>query len=157
MAQETIGKRIARLRQECGWTQQSLAERLALSRVAVSHIEMDLSLPSERTITLLAGLFHLRPTELAAGTTYPPAKADRLPHLACCYTALEHQVGLLFNDLDWLARIQGLPGWHVFAQEIWDRWLGRLETARGEALDQAEKGLIARAGEALRLACRRPA
>jgi transcriptional regulator with XRE-family HTH domain len=56
---ESIGKRIARLRQERGWTQQDLATRLASSRVAVSHIEMDLIIPSERTVTLLAGLFKL--------------------------------------------------------------------------------------------------
>jgi len=68
-APEPIGKRIARLRAGRGWTQQSLAARLAISRVAVSHIEMELSYPSERTITLLAGWLKLPPHELVATRT----------------------------------------------------------------------------------------
>ena len=40
MQLETIGRRPARLRQEQGWTQQTLATRLAISRVTVSHFEM---------------------------------------------------------------------------------------------------------------------
>jgi len=43
---ETIGRRLARLRQEQGWTQKTLAAWLAISRVAVSHFEIDL--PAER-------------------------------------------------------------------------------------------------------------
>jgi transcriptional regulator with XRE-family HTH domain len=74
---ETIGKRIAFLRQKNNWTQASLASRLAMSRVAISHIEMDLTIPNERSITLMAGLFKLTPLELVDGTTYPKAKAER--------------------------------------------------------------------------------
>src|SRR5690606_3998637 len=47
---EVLGQRIARLRAQRGWTQQELAERLAASRVAVSHFEMGLAMPSERTV-----------------------------------------------------------------------------------------------------------
>src|SRR3954447_18468783 len=36
---ELLGKRVAALRAGLGWTQQDLADRLAISRVAVSHIE----------------------------------------------------------------------------------------------------------------------
>ena len=82
---ETIGRRIARLRQEQGWTQQTLAARLAISRVAVSHFEMDLTTPGERTTTLLAGILKLAPHDLVAGTTYPLAKSERLPEVACSY------------------------------------------------------------------------
>ncbi|MFN8566583.1 MAG: helix-turn-helix transcriptional regulator [Kouleothrix sp.] len=85
------GARIARLRAARGWTQEQLAERLAASRVAVSHFEMGLALPSERTVVLLAGLFKLEPHELVAGTSYPPAKAERLPAAACRYTEAEHR------------------------------------------------------------------
>ncbi|MCU0492932.1 MAG: helix-turn-helix domain-containing protein, partial [Chloroflexaceae bacterium] len=49
---ETFGARIARLRNARGWTQQELADHLAISRVAVSHIEAELSVPGERTVTL---------------------------------------------------------------------------------------------------------
>ena len=65
---ETIGQRIAQLRQANGWTQQALAERIAISRVAISHIEMDLTTPGERTIALLAGVFKLSPQALVADT-----------------------------------------------------------------------------------------
>ncbi len=83
---ETIGKRIVKLRQKDGLTQQSLADRLAISRVAISHIEMDLVIPSERSITLLAGIFKLTPATLVEGTTYPRAKAERLPEFTCLFT-----------------------------------------------------------------------
>src|SRR5882672_3185841 len=102
---ETLGKRIARLRAARGWTQEGLAERLAASRVAVSHFEMGLALPSERTVVLLAGLFCQEPHELVAGTSYPAAKAERLPPVACRYTELELQLALLRRDMEWVARV----------------------------------------------------
>jgi transcriptional regulator with XRE-family HTH domain len=63
---ESFGKRIAHLRQQRGWT-RTLAKRLAVSRVAVSHIEMGLSIPSERTVVLLAGLFDTEPHLFGGG------------------------------------------------------------------------------------------
>ena len=53
--------------------------RLGVSRTAVSHTEAGLSIPGERTVALLAGLFGMEPHELVAGTDYPSAKAERLP------------------------------------------------------------------------------
>jgi len=76
---ESFGKRIARLRQQRGWTQERLAERLAVSRVAVSHIEMGLSIPSERTVVLLAGLFDTEPHLLVAGSNYPTPNVIAYP------------------------------------------------------------------------------
>lgn len=104
---ESLGARIARLRAVCGWTQEQLAVRLAASRVAVSHFELGLALPSERTVLLLAGLFKLSPHELVAGTSYPAAKADRLPATVCRYTEAEHQLALLQRDVTWAARLGG--------------------------------------------------
>lgn len=101
----TLGKRIACLRVQCGWTQEELAERTALSRVAISHFEAGLSMPSERTIVLLAGLFKLEPYELIEHTDYPTAKADRLPPVACRYTEMEFQIALLQRDLWWLQQV----------------------------------------------------
>jgi transcriptional regulator with XRE-family HTH domain len=126
MMEETIGKRIARLRQAYGYTQEQLAERVAVSRVAVSHIEMDISLPGERTVTLMAGVFKCLPTELVANTTYPLAKAERLPAFACCYTEVEYQLGLLENDLAWLERVKDLGCYGRFAAEIRHDWLPKL-------------------------------
>lgn len=156
---ETIGKRIARLRQGHGWTQQTLSERLAISRVAVSHIEMDLSTPSERTITLLAGLFKISPYALVEGTTYPQAKVERLPYTACCYTQLEMELALLEKDLVWIRRLEGTPPWKECAKEIWQTWHPRLTdwtdhtSANWRPLDEQEQKNLREAQQELILAC----
>ncbi len=98
----SLGQRISVLRAERGWTQQQLADRLGISRVAVSHLETDLNTPSERTVAILAGLFRLEPHDLVAGTSYPMAKADRLPLVVARWTEVEHQLALLARDLEWL-------------------------------------------------------
>lgn len=151
--EETIGARIARLRQEAGWTQQALAERAAVSRVAISHIEMDLSTPSERTITLLAGLFKLEPQALVEGTTYPRAKAERLPFVACCYTALELQLALLERDIAWLQRLDGSLQRERLAGEALQTWLPRLAQWRLEALEPEAEAALGDARRALQAAC----
>lgn len=58
-----------------------------------------MSTPGERTVTLLAGLFKLEPHELVAGSSYPEAKAERLPLVACRYTEVELQLRLFENDV----------------------------------------------------------
>jgi transcriptional regulator with XRE-family HTH domain len=105
---EHLGRRIARLRGELGWTQHDLAERLGISRVAVSHLETGMSVPGERTVVLLAGVFKLEPHELVADTSYPRPKAERLPVVACRYTEVELQLRLLDRDLETGA---GLADW----------------------------------------------
>lgn len=134
--EETIGKRIARLRQAQGYTQEQLAERTAISRVAVSHIEMDISLPGERTVTLLAGVFKCSPTALVADTTYPLAKAERLPAFTCCYTEVEYQLGLLENDLAWLERVKEMGCYERLAAEIRHVWLPRLGEWLAEGVER---------------------
>jgi transcriptional regulator with XRE-family HTH domain len=102
--EENLGRRIAALRGGLGLTQQDLADRLAVSRVAVSHIEAGMSIPGERTVVLLAGIFKVEPHELVDGTKYPMAKAERLPAVAARYTEVELQLALCERDLDWVAR-----------------------------------------------------
>jgi transcriptional regulator with XRE-family HTH domain len=92
---ESLGDRIAKHRTELGWTQAELAERIGISRVALSHIESNISTPGERTVALLAGVFKVEPHELVADTDYPAAKAERLPLVAARYTEVEHQLALL--------------------------------------------------------------
>jgi transcriptional regulator with XRE-family HTH domain len=96
---EALGERIAKHRTELGWTQAELAERVGISRVALSHIESAISSPGERTVALLAGVFKVEPHELVTGTDYPPAKAERLPVVAARYTEVEHQLALLDAQL----------------------------------------------------------
>jgi transcriptional regulator with XRE-family HTH domain len=113
---EGLGRRIADLRAKLGWTQQELAERIGVSRVALSHVEAGMSDPGERTVTLLAGVFKVEPHELVAGTTYPAAKADRLPLVTARYTEVELQLVLLDRDVacgevdvaEWDARLAAL-------------------------------------------------
>jgi transcriptional regulator with XRE-family HTH domain len=94
-----LGHRIAKHRGELGWTQAELAERVGISRVALSHIESGISNPGERTVALLAGVFKVEPHELVEQTDYPRAKAERLPVVAARYTEVEHQLALLDAQL----------------------------------------------------------
>jgi transcriptional regulator with XRE-family HTH domain len=146
---ESLGRRIAGLRVQHGWTQQELAERLAISRVAVSHLESGISVPSERTVTLLAGLFKREPDALVAGTSYPNAKAERLPPVACRYTEAELLSRLLDADLNWLELLRGTPGWQGFALDTGQRWLVQLEPLTGSG-DARERVLIVSALERAR-------
>ena len=141
-APEPIGKRVARLRAERGWTQQSLAARLAISRVAISHIEMGLSTPDERTITLMAGAFKLPPHELVGDTTYPRAKADKLPQIVSFYTPLEMELALFENDLAWLERLAHAPEGKRLAEEVLRDWVSRLERLARGCFDSRERERI---------------
>jgi transcriptional regulator with XRE-family HTH domain len=96
------------LRSELGWTQQELADRLGMSRAAVSHLEGGLSVPSERTVTLLAGIFTLEPHELVDGTDYPTGKAERLPVVAARYTEVDMQLRLFEAGLVTAADLRAL-------------------------------------------------
>ena len=141
---EHLGRRIAKLRAELGWTQQELAGRLAISRTALSHLEGGVSVPGERTVTLLAGLFKLEPHELVAGTAYPSAKAERLPPVATRHTEVELQLALLDRDLAWHHRLDLCT--EVRAEL--ERWAARLRDLSAACADPAE-------AEALRQAMRK--
>ncbi|HMO55822.1 MAG TPA: helix-turn-helix transcriptional regulator [Roseiflexaceae bacterium] len=139
---ETLGRRIARLRSSRSWTQERLAERIAASRVAVSHIEAGLSLPSERTIVLLAGLFGIEPHELVEGTSYPPAKTERLALVACRYTEVEHQLLLLHNDIAWVAQIAHIDQLRPYALQKLHQWEAQLYRLHAAAHDREERAAI---------------
>ena len=139
---EPLGQRIARLRNGTGWTQQELADRVAISRVAVSHLELGISVPSERTVALLAGAFKLEPPELVAGTTYPDAKAERLPLVAARYTEVELQVRLLRRDLAWLDRVASSTERAALAAELLLGWRRRLVELDEATIDQRERALL---------------
>ncbi len=102
LGSQHVGRRIAAHRTGLGLTQQELASRVAISRVALANLESGRSEPGERTITLLAGVFGMEPHELVRGSTYPAAKVDRLPLVAARHTEVELQLALLERDLRWL-------------------------------------------------------
>lgn len=131
---ESLGRRIAEHRAKLGWTQQELAERLAVSRVAVSHLESSLTTPGERTVALLAGVFGLEPHELVAGTSYPIAKADRLPLVVARHTELELQLALLDQDLGW---IEHTADTHAVA--LLDGWAARVRAVRAGLHDARQR------------------
>jgi len=154
---EPIGKRIARLRQLLGWTQQALAERIAVSRVAISHIEMDLTLPGERTITLMAGVFKMSPHDLIKDTTYPHTKSERLPPITCCHTDLDLDLSLIKSDLVWLRRLKDEHVPHNTYQRwrhtVWERWQTQLSLWEDSFLEDGEKKSLAEVRQALKEAC----
>ena len=135
---ERLGRRIAEVRAKLGWTQQQLAERLGISRVAVSHLESGTSVPGERTVALLAGLAKLDPHLLVAGTDYPDAKSDRLPLTAARYTEAELQQKLLEADLRWILAADR----PIAAAEL-RGWLVRLTSIDAETVDPHERRLLA--------------
>jgi transcriptional regulator with XRE-family HTH domain len=139
---EPLGARIAGLRAEQGLTQQELAERIAVSRAAVSHIEMDLQVPSERTIALLAGVFKCEPHELVADTYYPSAKAERLPFVVARYTEVEHQLSLLDRDLAWLDRIAHFPHANGVARDTLCAWLAQLAQLHDHCVERRTRQQI---------------
>jgi transcriptional regulator with XRE-family HTH domain len=134
---EGLGRRIAGFRAKLGFTQQELADRLAVSRTAVSHLEAGMTVPGERTVVLLAGLFKVEPRDLVRGTSYPTAKAERLPAVAARYTEVELLVSLLDNDLAWLERTGGED-----QRRVMDEWEARLQAVDDRELDLHERELL---------------
>lgn len=137
----SLGRRIADLRGMRGWTQQQLADRLGISRVAVSHLETDLNVAGERTVALLAGCFAMEPHDLVAGTNYPVAKADRLPLVVARWTEVEHQVAMLQRDLWWLDRSPSGSE----ADALLSRWESTLAKLADSVLDRGEVAAVAEA------------
>jgi transcriptional regulator with XRE-family HTH domain len=139
IATESFGRRVAKRRAELGWTQARLAERIGMSRVALSHVEANLSVPSERTVTLLAGVFAQEPHELADGTDYPEAKGERLPVVAARYTEADHQLSILAAVLDLLERVPAVPGRERLVSDVQDEWRTRLGQLFDVTLDSEER------------------
>ena len=142
--EENLGRRIADLRAKLGWTQQDLADRVGISRTAVSHLEAGMSEPGERTVALLAGVFKIEPHELVAGTRYPRGKAERLPVVVARHTEVELQLELLAADLRWLERLPGA------AAAVIDEWEVRLRALLDTAHDQRERDALTDALAGLR-------
>jgi transcriptional regulator with XRE-family HTH domain len=139
-----LGIRIGRLRTDLGLTQAELASRVAISRVALSNLESGRSVPGERTVALLAGVFGCEAFTLVAGTDYPVAKSERLPSVVARHTEVELQLALLDRDLRWLEGAPAPVARHVVAQ--WRRDLSALEAA---TVDQRQRALVRRALEHL--------
>lgn len=135
--QERLGRRIAGHRAKLGWTQQELADRLAVSRVAVSHLEAGMTAPGERTVALLAGIFKVSPHGLVAGTDYPAAKAERLPVVVAQHTEVELQLAQFDRDVEWFDHTTA-----AHAEQVLDGWQGRFGLLLDEAHDRREREAV---------------
>jgi transcriptional regulator with XRE-family HTH domain len=138
----SFGRRIAKLRAELGWTQQELADRIAVSRVALSHLESDLNTAGERTVALLASVFGMEPHELVDGTSYPAGKRDRLPLVVARHTEVELQCHLLDRDLEHSERTGD--------RSVLDAWPARLDRLDRATFDPRQRELLALARGRLR-------
>ncbi|HEU5152791.1 MAG TPA: helix-turn-helix transcriptional regulator [Iamia sp.] len=137
----TLAGRIASLRGQRGWTQQQLADRLGISRVAVSHLEAGINSPDARTVALLAGLFHIEAHDLVDGTDYPAAKTDRLPLVVTRHTEVEHQLALMEGDLAWIEGPDAVVTDPRVAEDVRRRWrvaLAKLAATVADPVEAAE-------------------
>lgn len=139
-----LGDRIGVLRCRLGLTQADLASRVAISRVALSNLESGRSVPGERTVALLAGVFDMEPHELVAGSDYPVAKADRLPLVVARHTEVSLRLALLERDLTWL---ESAPP--SVAADLVARWRRELAQLAAVTLDVHEHARVVAAAERL--------
>lgn len=141
----SLAVRIGVLRTGRGWTQQQLADRLGISRVAVSHLEAGINSPDARTVTLLAGTFDMEPHDLVDGTDYPAAKADRLPLVVARHTEVEHQVALMEADLAWVEGPDAAVADPATVERLRARWRSTLAKLAASVHDPAEAARLAAA------------
>lgn len=71
-----IGSRIALLRDKRGWTQETLASSLGISRAALSHYEKNRREPDTETLTKVANLFSVTIDYLVGRTNEPNMTLD---------------------------------------------------------------------------------
>lgn len=86
----TTGEKIYEYRRKAGMTQEALAERLGVSRQAVSKWEADLSFPETENILALCKLFSCSADELLLGAEQPQikerARGERFHYEYCSKT-----------------------------------------------------------------------
>src|SRR5690606_22376546 len=99
----------------------------------------------ERTVALLASVFKLTPYQLVAGTTYPSARAERLPLVVATHTEVDLQLALLDRDLEWCALVEP-----ALASVQLAPWRPRLRALAEQSLDPHEQAAIAEARDRLR-------
>ncbi|CAM4411905.1 helix-turn-helix domain-containing protein [Paenibacillus tarimensis] len=71
-----IGSRIAKLREQRGWTQEQTSSSLGISRAALSHYEKNRREPDTETLTKFADLFKVSIDYLVGRTELPHRTLD---------------------------------------------------------------------------------
>jgi transcriptional regulator with XRE-family HTH domain len=139
---DSLASRIGILRTREGMTQQQLADRLGVSRVAISHLEAGINSPDARTVTLLASVFGTEPHDLVAGTDYPIAKVDRLPLVVARRTEVGHQVALMEADLAWVEGPDAVVADRAVADDLRQRWRVTLAKLAATVADPDEAATL---------------
>lgn len=138
---EQLGRRIAARRVALALTQEQLAARVAMSRTGLSHVEAAMTVPSERTVVLLASVLGVDPWSLVEGTDYPMAKAERLPLSIPTHTEVDLTLALLDNDLAWLDRMAPRLEAHE-RRAVLEEWRHRLRALSKASPDAGERALL---------------
>lgn len=132
---KALGDRIATLRVDRGWTQQELADRLAMSRTALSHLEAGMRVASERTVVILSGVFGIDPLSFVSGTSYPLAKAERLPAIVALHTEVDLALALCSAETEVAAQ----SGNTELLVERASSWASRLRVLERRWPDQRDR------------------
>ena len=114
-----------------------MADRLAMSRTALSHLEAGMRVASERTVVILSGIFGIDPLGLVEGTTYPLAKAERLPVIAALHTEVDLALALAAAEVSVAERsgesellAERSAHWADVLTQLHRRWPDRVDRER---------------------------
>ena len=108
----SLGKNIAQRRNELGWTQEQLAEKMNVSFQTVSYWELDESLPATQKLEHLAEVLHVRLDRLFSETENNWEYRDRLFDADHMYTFLKSAAAVK-GYTQTLAALNGIREWHA--------------------------------------------
>lgn len=107
----TLGEKLRSLRAERGWDQEALAERLDVSRQAVSKWELDKTVPEVKYIVAISELFGVTTDYLLKDAAGPEGPAAEAPPEQPPASPIRQAASEVLTD-----RGTGLPVWHAGLQ-----------------------------------------
>ncbi len=121
----TIGQRISDLRRKYSYSQEYVAEKIGVSRQAVSKWEQDQAAPDTYNLIALAELFHVTVEYLAVGKTDEPPPEEKSRPATQSEMPMEKIVGVILLGVGLLSLILGM----LFSEDLmllslWLLWGG---------------------------------
>ena len=110
----SIGKRISDLRKQYSYSQEYVADKVNVSRQAVSKWERDQAAPDTYNLIALAELFNVTVEYLAIGNTGPKSGDERLKASYADRISTQKLIGLVLLGVGLIGMILGL----LFAVEL---------------------------------------
>lgn len=110
----SIGKRISNLRKQYSYSQEYVADKVNVSRQAVSKWERDQAAPDTYNLIALAELFNVTVEYLAIGNTGPKSGDVRLKDSYTDRISTQKLIGLVLLGVGLIGMILGL----LFAEEL---------------------------------------